>query len=349
MQVQGLIIAGPRMVESQRLSVPDPCESDVIVQVEFCGLCTPEQRVYRGTRATYPYWGGHELSGVIHSLPSKPEVAARIGDRVAVLLMRRCGHCHACRAGLDNHCAYLQPETRPGLPTGPGGLTDRIVVPAYKIFAVPPDLPQHLAAVVEPTACVARGVARAQPRRGEFAAVIGGGTMGLIHALLLSLKGCRVFVFDDDEATYHAARQAGACFAGPLAGLSDPQQRKAWTDGWGFDIICCTRFGAAAIRAALEIAARGARILLYQSNPNEDTVTLDPNLLHYREIQLIGTVAQSKLDVAEAVRLLTGNAGRFDALNIEIILASRAREAFERAIDPRVNRVLIDLRSSIPN
>ena len=166
------------------------------------------------------------------------------------------------------------------------------------------DLPPQFAALVEPVACVARGIGRIRPRRGDYAAVIGVGTMGLIHAWLLSLSGCEVLVFDDDPAAHETADAAEIRFAGPIASLADAQRVRGLTDSWGFDVICCTRFGPAAASAALTAAARGARILLYQSVTGPAAISLDLNLVHYRELQLVGSVAQSGADAESAVRLL---------------------------------------------
>ncbi|MBW4421893.1 MAG: alcohol dehydrogenase catalytic domain-containing protein [Myxacorys californica WJT36-NPBG1] len=345
MDVQGLIVTAPRRVSKQRLSVPEPVATDLVVRVEFCGLCTPEQRVYRGTRATYPYWGGHELAGVVEAAPYSP-ADFKVGDRVAVLLMQRCGVCHACRKGFDNHCAYLHTGSRPGLPIGPGGLVDRIIVPSYKAFRVPQLLSAEKAALIEPVACVLRSIERARPRAGEQAAVIGGGTMGLLHTALLTRKGCRVFLFDDDEATYSQGIAAGAVSCEALSAVEDTQKQNAWTDGWGFDLVACTRFGARAVTLALSALARGGRIVLYQSITDNDDVRIGANLVHYREIEIIGTVAQSAANVSAAVALMAHDHFFLDILRTEIIPASRAEDAFEAALSPQVNRVLIDLRST---
>ena len=346
MDVSALIVTGPRAIERQRLRVPAQKESEFLIRVEYCGICTPEQRVYRGARATYPYWGGHELSGVVQALPAGYNSAIKIGDRVAVLLMRRCGHCRACRAGLDNHCAYLHPEVRQGLPRGPGGLTDLIAVPPYKVLPVSSDLPPHFTPLVEPVACVARGIGRVRPRRGDYAAVVGIGTMGLIHAWLLALAGCEVLVFDDYPGAHETADVAEVRFAGPVSSLADAERVRALTGGSGFDVICLTRFGPAAAGAALTAAARGARVLFYQSVTGPASIALDLNLVHYRELQLIGTVAQSGADAEDALRVLKGDSKLLTMLRTETRPASLPREAFESAIDPRINRVFVDLREA---
>lgn len=144
MEVRGLVITCPRKVEEWTLSVPLAVSSEVGVRIELCGLCTPEQRVYRGAKPTYPYWGGHELSGTIVSLPDDVPDGLRVGDRVAVLLMRRCGQCRACRLGLDNHCAYLNPKARGGVPQGPGDWPILWAYPPIRFF---PYLPFWLPSV----------------------------------------------------------------------------------------------------------------------------------------------------------------------------------------------------------
>jgi L-iditol 2-dehydrogenase len=339
--VNGLIIAAPRQVGFRRLSAPDLAETDVLVRVEYCGLCTPEQRVYRGAKKDYPYWGGHELAGVVEA--ASPSVArVRVGDRVAVLLMQRCGRCEACRRGLDNHCAYLRPERRPGAPSGPGGLADRIVVPAYKAFPLPREITPATAAMVEPMACVLRSLERLNPQAGEHAAIVGSGTMGLLHAAVLARRACPVVVFDDDAGAYEAAMAAGATRCAPLGALEDAELVGSWTDGWGFDLAVCTRFGARAVSLALDSAARGGRVGLYQSIPDGDEVRVGANLLHYRELSLVGTIAQTARNVEAAIALLAERPDLLGALRTAIVPASRATEAFEMSLDPRVNRVLVD-------
>src|SRR5262249_5841344 len=107
----------------------------------------------------------------------------------------------------------------------------------------------------------------------------------------------------------------------------------------------CTRFGTRAIRTGLAVAARGGRVVLYQSIPDDDELSLNANVVHYREIEVIGTIAQSAADVAAAVETLADYHLRFQVLRTEIMPASRPHDAFERALHPHVNRVLIDLRT----
>jgi L-iditol 2-dehydrogenase len=344
MEVTGVIISNALDVQIRHFCCPKPANDELVVKVELCGICTPEQRVYRGTKAVYPYWGGHELCGIVQDLPSNYRGAIRRGDRVAVALMRRCGKCHACRVGLDNHCAYINPQSRLGLPSGPGGLADRIVIQPYKAFVIPSTIPAERAALAEPIACVLRSIDRAALQSGAFVAVIGAGTMGLIHTALLTLKGYQVFVVDDNIGSYGQALAAGASHVGPISDLSSLTTTKAFNGGWGFDAMFCTRSGPHAIEGAVSAMARGGRIVLYQSIQDSAAITLDANLFHYRELQLIGTIAQTERDFAGAIQTLTDHSAKFDFLRVEVVSMERSAEAYKRSIQPQINRVLIDFR-----
>ncbi|EJZ17895.1 L-iditol 2-dehydrogenase, partial [Rhizobium sp. Pop5] len=104
------------------------------------------------------------------------------------------------------------------------------------------------------------------------------------------------------------------------------------------------RFGVRGIQGAIAAASRGARIVLYQSIPTSDLLSVGANFLHYREIELIGTIAQSADDVRNAIRTIVEHAARFDVLQVNLWPSSNAQEAFEQALDPRVNRVMLDFR-----
>jgi L-iditol 2-dehydrogenase len=257
--------------------------------------------------------------------------------------MQRCGACSACRAGLDNHCAYLHPDDPSVRPAGPRGFSNRIVVPPYKAFPVPPHLPAEAAALAEPVACVLRSVRQGSPRAGETAVVVGAGTMGLLHAVLLLLHGCRVLILGDNLSVPSLITEAGARVAA-FAALSEPVQLRALIGGDEPDMIFCTRHGAEGIRKAVGAVARGGRVILYQSIRGDDSLTIPSNLLHYREIKLIGTIAQSMRDMADAIELLAMHTILFSCLRLEVTPMSLLPDAFEQALSPEVHRVLLDFR-----
>lgn len=348
--VEGLIMTGPRTAELQTQAVPLP-PNPVIVEVELCGVCTPEQRAFRGAAPAYPYWGGHELSAIVAEDQSAgPAGSLTPGARVVVGLMPRCGVCEACRRGLDNHCAYLHRQApAPGSPVGPRGFSRRLALPREMVFPFSaPAPPPRTAALAEPVACCLRSLRAGGARPGDAVAVYGAGTMGRIHAALLMARGCRVLIFDRDPDALAAAQSLQPCFVGPDDAQTVRDAVMEASGGFGCAAAFCTRGGGEAISTAVRMSARGGTVVLYQSMPNSLAIPLDANDLHYREVRLVGVVAQSAGDLRESVALLSRWPNFADLLAHETFTAGHGAAALERALNPAVNRVFIDFRDGPP-
>jgi L-iditol 2-dehydrogenase len=340
-------MTAPGRAEMQHFELALDPSRQAVVRVEVCGVCTPEQRVFRGSRATYPYWGGHELSGIVEAVPKGAAGAPQVGSRVALGLMPRCGRCAACRRGLDNHCAYINPTPRGPEPTGPRGFSDRIVVVPDMLFPVGPEVSMETASMVEPVACVLRSIALATLTAGETALIFGAGTMGLLHAALLSATGIRVLVVDKDKVRLDQAMAAGAIACATRTDSLLTSFVTHHTGGWGCDAVFCTRGGAAVVAEAVRLSGRGGRVVLYQSIEDDKSVAIDVNDMHYREIRLIGTIAQDSRDLYRAATMLSQKPDLLSALHVELHSASDGENALRHAVQGHLNRVLIDFRSMV--
>lgn len=76
------VITGPRQLEFDNISIPEPGPRQVLVRVAAAALCTWEQRVYSGIDgSSYPLVGGHEFSGEVVAFgpawPSNSRLAIR--------------------------------------------------------------------------------------------------------------------------------------------------------------------------------------------------------------------------------------------------------------------------------
>src|SRR5262249_52547700 len=133
-----------------------------------------------------------------------PGVAGFVpGDRVVVPHHVACGECVLCRRGAETLC----PVFRENLLT-PGGFSEHILVGERAVrratFLVPEDLSDEAAVFLEPAACVLRGIRHARLAEMDsggaplVAAVLGAGSMGLLHLLVLKalLPAVRVAVVD---------------------------------------------------------------------------------------------------------------------------------------------------------
>ncbi len=81
------------------------------------------------------------------------------------------------------------------------------------------------------------------------------------------------------------------------------------TGGRGADVVITAAASGAAQEQALQMAARQGRISFFGGLPKDDPIiTLDSNLVHYRELTIVGANGSSPAHNAEALRLIAEGA-----------------------------------------
>ena len=90
----------------QHLSIPEPGEHEILVQVESCGVCRTDLHIVDGElpHPHLPLIPGHQVVGIVNKLG---EHAARfkLGERVGIpWLGGTCHHCAFCLSGQENLC-----------------------------------------------------------------------------------------------------------------------------------------------------------------------------------------------------------------------------------------------------
>src|SRR5205814_3741183 len=138
-----------------------------------------------------------------------------------------CFSCYHCRRGQENLCedllfnngAYAEYMRIPG----------RIVT--ENMLEVPHSVDDQSAALVEPLACVLRGIHEMELRTGDTAVVIGRGPIGLKFVRMLTRRGIRVIALARRTAPLDVARRLGAVATINVTETKDvPAAVKALTD-----------------------------------------------------------------------------------------------------------------------
>ena len=204
------IMTGPRTIEIQDMPLPEPGSGEVLIKVKAVGICTWEQRAYTKEKPdAFPFWGGHEIAGIVEKIGPNVKNDLKVGDHVAVASLTRCGECYFCRKGMDNQCLYSEAPAKEGVTPGPRGFSEYLLVRGYECYKVDPELPFVEAAVSEPVACCTRSVRQCEISFGDTVVVQGAGIMGLIHAKLCKLRGATVVVSEPDAKRRENALKAG--------------------------------------------------------------------------------------------------------------------------------------------
>lgn len=316
---------GVRLVERAR---PTAHKDSVLVAVRACGLCTWEQRVYRGSRPRYPFAGGHEVGGVVAEAPGG-EFAP--GTTVAVSRLPRCRSCAACNDGKDNLCAY---GTRAmSEPDGPGGLAEYLIASARDIVAVPARSRAE-AALVEPLACVQNSLDIAEVGPGTRLAIIGNGFMGVLHARAAAAAGAHVTLLRTGPAPVGLER----AWSGESVDVDD---RAHQPDSSALDAVILTRDVVANLPLAGEMVRPGGIVSVFASLPPTQVIGLPTQLLRTKELRLTAAASHRERDFQVAGKMIDDGSVRVDDLIHRRFPLARLSEALEYASSKDTGRVVI--------
>ena len=180
-----VVLEAPGSLRVEPRDVPVPGDDDVVVRVEWAGICGSDVDLFTGQRPTgfvrYPVVPGHEWAGDAVAVGAGVDPAL-VGHGVVAEGIRPCERCGPCRAGNAPQCGTGYDET--GF-TRDGAWADHLVVPAALVHRLPPGADLRAAAGIEPAACAAAAAERADVIAGQRVVVVGGGTIGLLTAQLL--------------------------------------------------------------------------------------------------------------------------------------------------------------------
>lgn len=300
------VLRGPRVLDLDRISAPQPGSGELIVRVRAALTCGTDLKTYRRGHPKLQYGPfGHEAAGDVAAVGDGVD-GFHPGQPVVFTPTAACGTCAPCRQGHENLCVTLFDDM------ALGAYGDAIRIPARivrrHVFAKPEGLSYIEAAFMEPLACVVHGWRRLGTTNGDRpggrVAVIGTGAIGLLHVREASRRGMAVAAVGRRQAGLDLARRFGAAVTidtretDPGGGL-----RSAFGDGPDI-VIECT--GATDVwRTAPSWAAPGGRVLLFGGLPSGTEAAFDAGRLHYAEVDLVSAFHYCTTDVVESLHLLT--------------------------------------------
>jgi L-iditol 2-dehydrogenase len=322
----------PGDVRLEQAPEPVPGPGEVKLRVHNCSTCGTDVKIWRHGHhhIVPPRVMGHEIAGEV--VESNADGWA-VGDRVQVIAAIPCGECGECRRGRLTVC----PNQESIGYHYEGGFAEYLVVPA-KVLAVgglnriPDGISYAEASVAEPLACVLNGQQLARVGEGDDVVVIGSGPIGCLHVRLARARGAaRVVLVDLNADRLRRAADLVAPDATIVAGEVDVVDAVLkLTDGRGADVVITAAASGAAQEQALRMVAPQGRISLFGGLPKDNRViSVDANLVHYRELTLVGASGSSPAHNAEALRLIATGAVPVADLITHRLPLQRTLEAFD--------------------
>ncbi|WP_433826049.1 zinc-dependent dehydrogenase [Actinoplanes sp. CA-015351] len=303
----------PGDVRFEDVPEPEAGPGEVKIRVRNCSTCGTDVKISKfGHHHIHPpRVMGHEIAGEIVTVGDGVEGWAA-GDRVQVIAAIPCGVCAECTRGRMTVCPN---QVSMGYHFE-GGFAQFMVVPKEVLAVdglnrIPDGVSFAEASVAEPLACALNAQNLARVGDGDDVVVIGSGPIGCLHVRLARARGAaRVFLVELNRERLDMAANLVKPDAAICAAEADPiEEIRKLTDGRGADVIITAAASGKAQEQAIEMAARQGRISFFGGLPKDNpTITCDSNLVHYRELMIIGANGSSPAHNAEALQLVATGA-----------------------------------------
>jgi L-iditol 2-dehydrogenase len=279
------VLYGKEHLQIETVDVPRIGAGDVLVRVRAALTCGTDVKVFqRGYHARMiqpPALFGHELAGDIVAMGREVR-GFHVGQRVVAANSAPCGACYFCRRGQENLCQDLLFNN--------GAYAEYIRIPERivekNMYEVPEQVSYQDAALVEPLACVLRGLEETGLRAGDTIAVIGLGPIGMMFVRVAkAIYNARVIAIGRRPSQLDRARKMGADetienrdgadIIGPV---------RAMTEGRGADVVIEAVGVPEVWQLAIRLLRRGGVVNFFGGCPSGTEIKLDTNLLHYSEL-----------------------------------------------------------------
>lgn len=167
------------------------------------------------------------------------------------------------------------------------------------------------ASLTEPLACVLNGQELARVGAGDTVVVLGSEPNGCVHVRLAQSRGAAYIILIDINASRLA--EAAAIVEPDLTIVSsqiDPVEAVMLaTNHRGADVVITAAASGVAQEQGLRILARRGRLSLFGGLPkNASAVTVDSNLVHYRELTIVGVNGSGPAQNKQALDLIATGA-----------------------------------------
>jgi L-iditol 2-dehydrogenase len=344
--MKAAFLVAAREFEIREFQDPVAPDDGLVLKVEACGVCGSDLRRWKegpppGVDGITP---GHEVSGVVEQV-GKNVTHYTPGDRIAIAPDVHCGYCYYCMRGLYNLCDNLRfLGITPGYP---GGFAEKMVLTGEVlsngiVHPMPDGLSFSHAAIAEPCCSVLAMHERAGTSLGDIVVVLGAGPIGCLHVAIAKARGASAIVSEpiqkrlemveafQPDATIDATREDVVACVRELTG------------GLGADIVVCANPVASTQTQAVEMVRKRGTVVLFGGLPKATPMTtLDGNIIHYGEIEVVGAFSYHPTYHELALDLLNRGIIPADRLISNTFSLEKVGEAFEASASGDVIKVVV--------
>ncbi len=336
--MKALVYEGIRTVSVREAEKPKIREGHALVRVSYSGICGSDISIFAGKhpRAAAPLIIGHEFSGTVEE--TGENVNLNRGDKVVLFPLISCGTCLACRSGSGHVCNTLRLI---GIDKD-GGTAEYALVPADHLITYSPELPEDIAALIEPLAVVIHGVHQSAFKALDNVAILGAGPIGMLFGIVIkNLGAANVFISEIDGSRLEMCAKLGLH---PIDAKDTDIEKyiQDHTNGEGADVVAeCSGSQTAADQMTGAVRVRGTILIL--SNYKEKAL-VDLRQVNFKEINIVSSRVYTKREFIQAAayasaiksemaKLISHKVPVSDSARVFDILADRNEKALKVLVD----------------
>lgn len=337
--MKAAVIEGIGKFFIREVPVPEISYDDLLLKVDSCGICGSDLRIiYNGNkRINYPQILGHEITGTVVEVGNNQSYKFSVGDKISLSADIPCGNCIWCIKGLSNHC-------NDNLAFGyeyAGGFAeylklDKRILNYGPLYLLPKEnFNLEQVAMAEPLSCCINGAEICKLGKGDDVLIYGAGPIGSILTRLAKAKGANSVILCDTD--YNRLESAKLSNADRYILFNDSELdavSKDITGSLGFNVIFTACPAIEAQESAIHYVRQSGVVNFFGGlSSSARNISFSSNILHYKEITLLGSHGSTPKHHRTAVRML---------LNREIVLEDLISqkmklEDISHAIDESLN------------
>ena len=330
--MKAIQLTGKESLKMTEIPIPEIGPDEMLLRVRAASICGTDVRMYKNgyknVSEDHPLIPGHEFSGDIAAV-GRNVTAYHAGQKVSVAPNIGCGVCDMCVSGNTHLCRTYDAF---GV-TMDGGFAEYVRIPekAIRQGNVSPledEISYSEAALVEPLSCVYNGQMLMNAPKGADTLIIGMGPIGIMHIMMARVFGAgRIFVNDlNADRLKNAAKLIPDVI--PLEG--DVMSGLHACGAEGVDVCIIAAPAPSAQAQSLEYMNMNGNILYFGGLPaGRENVTINTNLIHYKQLTIRGCTKQSVSEYRLCAKLV--NDGR---IPLHLIVSDSYRiEQFQEAMD----------------
>src|SRR6201984_846578 len=342
--MQAAVYRGVNDVRLETVPVPKIGAGEMLVRVHSCGVCgTDLKKISTGSHSA-PRIFGHETAGVVAAVGDDVR-QYRPGDRVMVFHHIPCRQCFYCHNKTFAQCAtYKKVGCTAGFEPSGGGFAEYVRVMDWIVehgtVRIPQDVSFEQACFVEPVNNFFKGVEALRLRRGETVLAIGQGPIGIILSVLAKRAGATLITSDLYPERLKIGSRFGLDLTIEASRTNVVERVRELTQGRGADAVILAVGGNSLIRAAMDAARPGGRILLFAQTQHGEAV-IDPAAICVDEKTLVGSYSASVDLQDESVRFVMNGEMDLERLVSHRVPLEQSPQALALAAHPQPSSMKI--------